>query len=92
MRTINFDSMEKAAQAAKLERFRSGIFPVKKVRSKPRDPETLAVIQELARSRAERSPMRFVDGKLYIPALELTPKESELARAWLDSLGEKEKP
>jgi hypothetical protein len=86
MQKISFDSMEKAAQSAKLERFKRGVFPIKKVRCKPRDPETLAVIQEMAAARARKFPMRFEAGKLIIPSLEFTPKERELVRAWVASL------
>lgn len=88
MQKISFESMEKAAKSAKLERFKRGIFPIKKIRRKPRDPETLAVIQEMALARARKFPMKFENNKLIIPSLELTPEEREIARAWVASLDE----
>jgi len=67
---------------------RKGLLPRPKVKP-PMSPEERVKAEEKFQQAMKEHPPRFEDGKLVLPALQFSPKEREIARAWIASLTDK---
>lgn len=87
--TVSAEATSAPSRMSKYEMQLRGLLPRPKV-NPPMSPEERVRAEEKFRQTMREHPPRFEDGKLVLPALQLSPEESEIARAWVASLGVKE--